>query len=56
MEIVGLYLLKKIKDIIPQAFLGVLYRDAGLAVVKNANGPNLDRIWKKLHRCFKEEN
>ena len=47
-EMVGLYLLKKIKDIIPQAFVG-LYRDDGLAVVQNANGPNLDRIRKKLH-------
>ena len=54
-EMVGLYLLKKIKDIIPQAFVG-LYRDDGLAVVQNANGPNLDRIRKKLHKCFKEEN
>ena len=54
-EMVGLYLLKKIKEIIPQAFVG-LYRDEGLAVVQNANGPNLDRIRKKLHKCFKEEN
>ena len=54
-EMVGLYLLKKTKDIIPQAFVG-LYRDDGLAVVQNANGPNLDRIRKKLHKCFKEEN
>ena len=53
-EMVGLYL-KKIKDIIPQAFVG-LYRDDGLAVVQNANSPNLNRIRKKLHKCFKEEN
>ena len=54
-EMVGLYRLKKIKEIIPQVFVG-LYRDDGLAVVQNANGPNLDRIRKKLHKCFKKEN
>ena len=54
-EMVGLYLLKKIKDIIPQAFVGS-YRDDGLAVVQNSNGPNLERIRKKLHKCFKKEN
>ena len=47
----GLYLLKKIKDIIPQAFLGV-YRNAGLALVQNANGPNLDRNLEKATQMF----
>ena len=53
-ELVGLYLLNKIKDIIPQENLG-LYRDDGLGVIKNANGQKLDRIRKKLHACFQSE-
>ena len=54
-ELVGLYLLSKIKDIIPQRQVG-LYRDDGLGAIPNANGPKLDRIRKKLHECFKKEN
>ena len=54
-ELVGLYLLSKIKEIIPQSQVG-LYRDDGLAAIPSANGSQLDRIRKKLHKCFKEEN
>ena len=54
-EIVGLYLLSKIHKIIPISYIG-LYRDDGLAVIPNANGPKLDRIRKDLIKCFKEEN
>ena len=54
-ELVGLYLLKKIKNIIPPSHVG-LYRDDGLAVITDANGPKIDKIKKKLHRCFKDEN
>ena len=54
-ELVGLYLLKKIKNIIPPSHVG-LYRDDGLAVITDANGQKIDKIKKKLHRCFKDEN
>ena len=54
-EIVGLYLLSKIHKIVPISYIG-LYRDDGLAVIPNANGPKLDRIRKDLIKCFKEEN
>ena len=54
-ELVGLYLLKKITLIIPVSQVG-LYRDDGLAAMSNTNGQKLDRIRKKLHECFKEEN
>lgn len=53
-ELVGLYLLNQLKDIIPKECIG-LYRDDGLAVVKNANGPLLDRMRKKIIELFKKE-
>ena len=52
-EIVGLYLLSKIQEIIPSSQVG-LYRDDGLAVITNSNGPKIDGIRKKLHRLFKK--
>ena len=45
-ELVGLYLLDKIKNIIPQKHNG-LYRDDGLAAIVDCNGPKMDRIRKK---------
>ena len=53
-ELVGIYLLNKIKDIIPQQHNG-LYRDDGLAAIVDANGPKMDRIRKRLHELFKTE-
>ncbi len=54
-ELVGLYLLSKIKGIIPHTQVG-LYRDDGLAVIPRANGPLLEKIKKRLYKCFKDEN
>ena len=53
-ELIGLYLLSKVSRIIPSTNLG-LYRDDGLALIPNTNGPALDRIRKLLHELFKEE-
>ena len=53
-ELVGLYLLSKIKNIIPQDHHG-LYRDDGLAAIIDCNGPKMDRIRKQLHSLFKRE-
>ena len=53
-ELVGLYLLSKIKEIIPQSHHG-LYRDDGLAAIVNCNGPKMDSIRKQLHALFKRE-
>ena len=53
-ELVGLYLLNKICSIIPKQSVG-LYRDDGLALIDNANGPMMNRIRKDLHKCFKNE-
>ena len=53
-EIIGVYLLGKIKKIIPQQQLG-LYRDDGLAVINNTNAQKLDKLRKNLHELFKQE-
>ena len=53
-EFVGLYLLDKLSTIIKKDSVG-LYRDDGLAVIENANGPLLDRLRKKIIALFKDE-
>ena len=52
-ETVGLYLLHRMEDIIPDGRVG-LYRDDGLSVIEG-NGQEVERIRKKLSRLFKEE-
>ena len=53
-ELVGLYLLSKISQVIPTSKVG-LYRDDGLAAFTSTNGPEQDRLRKKLIDCFKKE-
>ena len=53
-ELVGIYLLHKLSNIMPIQDTG-LYRDDGLIAVPNANGRKMDVIRKKLHKCFREE-
>ena len=53
-ELVGLYLLDKLSTLLKKECVG-LYRDDGLAVVKNANGPLLDRPRKDIVTVFKNE-
>ena len=45
-EMVGLYLLKKIKDIIAQALVG-FYRDDGLAQISIESGKSCTNVLKK---------
>ena len=56
-EVVGFYLLNKITKPEELSFsknnVG-LYRDDGLAAV-HGSGPEIDKIWKKVIRLFKEE-
>ena len=52
-ETVGLYLLHRMEDIIPDGRVG-LYRDDGLSVIEG-NGQEVERTRKKLSRLFKEE-
>ena len=49
-ELIGIYLLSKIKTIIPSAGL---YRDNSLGALK-LSGPQLAKVEKKLHKIFKD--
>ena len=53
-ELVGLFLLNKLSSIVDKESIG-LYRDDGLCVVADANGPKMDKIRKKVIAAFKEE-
>ena len=53
-EIVGLYLLDKVSVLLSKDNAG-LYRDDGLGVVNDANGPKLDRLRKDIIAIFKSE-
>ena len=53
-ELVGLYLLHTLTDLIKKEHIG-LYRDDGLAVVLNANGPKMDKLRKSIIEVFKNE-
>ena len=46
-ELIGLYLLDKLSNITGKNQIG-LYRDDGLALIDNPNGPKLDKLRKKL--------
>ena len=46
-ELVGLFLLHELSTIIPKDFTG-LYRDDGLAILRNSSGPDTDQIKKEL--------
>lgn len=54
-ELVGLYMLSKLSTLIEKTDIG-LYRDDGLCVVYNPNGPKLDRLRKKIIKLFKDED
>ena len=53
-ELVGLYLLNKIKPLLGSNNVG-LYRDDGLAKVHKANGPKVGRLRKDIISLFKDE-
>jgi hypothetical protein len=50
-ELVGLFILSRLEDVIPQQHLGI-YRDDGLAVVQGS-GPELERLRKRVFAIFK---
>ena len=54
-ELVGLYILKKLSGRINSINIG-LYRDDGLAVIRNANGPKMDKVRKEIIKVFQEEH
>ena len=49
-EMVGLFLLQQLEQVIPKQNIG-LYRDDGLAVVEN-NGPKVEQLRKKVIQLF----
>eukprot|EP00117_Sycon_ciliatum_P004623 scpid58526/ scgid4794/ len=50
-ELVGAYLLNQLAEHIPKGQIG-LYRDDGLAIIKNASGGTAERLRKKLTAVF----
>ena len=54
-ELVGLFHLHEISTIIPKDLAG-LYRDDGLAILRNSSGPNTDRIKKRIMKLFQKHN
>ena len=54
-EVVGLYILDLIsKNLeVNKKYYGI-YRDDGIMIINNANGPKIERIRKKLHNVFSE--
>ena len=54
-ELVGLFLLHKLSTIIPKEYAG-LYRDNGLAILRNSSGPNTDWIKKRIIKLFQKHN
>ena len=53
-ELIGLFLLDKLSHLLGKECVG-LYRDDGLAIIRNANGPMMDRIRKDVIALFKNE-
>ena len=53
-EIVGLYLLNKLSNLLGKENVG-LYGDDGLAAINSYNGPVLDRTRKNIIALFKTE-
>ena len=53
-ELLELYLLGKLAPLIGTKNVG-LYRDDGLAVIHQTNGPKMDRIRKDIIALFKSE-
>ena len=53
-ELVGLFLLSQLEQLIPQNQIG-LYRDDGLAVVE-LPGPDIERLRKKVTKLFSNHN
>ena len=51
-ELVGLYLLEELTNIIPKESVG-LYRDDGHAILPNTSGPETERLKKKIRKLFK---
>ena len=54
-ELVGLFLLNEISDLLPMENIG-LYWDDGFAIIRNASGPEMEQTRKKLIKIFHKHN
>ena len=52
-ELVGLYIQSKLEKILSKSDLG-LYRDDGLALLRNLNGQETEKFRKNIIRVFKD--
>ena len=50
---VGLYIKSKLKKIIPKSNFG-LYRDGGLALLRNLNAQQTDKVSKNIIKAFQD--
>ena len=53
-ELAGLFMLNKLSKKFDKNNIG-LYRDDGLAVFKNNNGHQNDKVWKEMIDLFKQD-
>ena len=51
-ELVGLYLLEELANILPKESVG-LYRDNGFAILPNTSGPKTERLKKNIRKFNK---
>ena len=52
-ELVGLYIQSKLEKILPKSDFG-LYRDDGLALLRNLDGQETEKVRKNIVRVFKD--
>ena len=52
-EVVGLYIQSKLEQILPKSNFG-LYRDDGLALLRNFNGQETDKVRKNIIGVFRD--
>ena len=52
-ELIGLYIQSKLETVLPKSNFGI-YRDDGLALLRNLNGQETDKVRKNIIRVFKD--
>ena len=54
-ELIGIFRLSLFSKYINKNHIG-LYRDDGLAILKNTSGPEAEKLKKKFQKLFKEKD
>ena len=54
-ELIGIFMLSLLSEHITSNHTG-LYRDGGLAILKNTSGPEAEKLKKKFQKLFKEKD